>query len=142
MARYAEVSTGIVTTIIIAEREDDKGPGSWLDVTEMTCAIGDTYDGGVFISPPVPKKTILTQQEFVEIWTADEWRQLKRAAAGDLSPSPVSENISARLDQLFDAIRLTDSFDVAGDTADQFFGYLVTQGFITQARADELQAGL
>ena len=146
MSEFAKIENGAVVQVIIAEPLDIGSiPGEWVDVTNIAgVGIGWAYSGSTF-SPPVvvpTYRTLLTQSEWASTWTPAEWRQLKRAASGALSPSPVSNNVSERLDQLLDSIRLTNAFDVAGATADQFYAYLVAQGFITQARADVLQAGV
>lgn len=140
---YGLIESGVVTNVAVWETD----PGApWVALPEeVVVAIGWSYDGSVFTPPVVPDpapRTLLTQAEWIESWTAAEWRQLKRAASGALSPSPVPDNVSNKLDQLLDSIRLTNSFDVQSEKANQFYGYLVAQGFITQARADELQSGI
>lgn len=84
----------------------------------------------------VPKyRKVLTAIEWVETWTPDEWRQLKEAAQG-------ASTVAKRLDQLLDAIKLTGSFSVESATADTFYGFLVSNGYITSQRRDELTQGI
>ena len=136
--RQAKIENGVVTQVIRATNEEALVlGGEWIDVTGTAVSIKDLYDGNVFSPAPyVPRyRTLLTAEEFVDSWSSAEWRSLKNLAAG-------TGNVAEKLDQLLDAIKLTNSFDVNGTKAGQFYGYLVTQAFITQARADELQLGI
>jgi hypothetical protein len=145
MARYAEVISNIVERIIIAElNELPATTGFWDDVSNKLCNVGWIEAGGTYTAPvPVPTtRFVLDRAEWVYTWTPSELRSLKKAAAGDLSPAPVPDAVSEKIDQLIMAIQLTNSFDVQSDKAYQFYDYLVQEGFITQARADELQAGI
>lgn len=116
----------------------------WVDLSVHYGGIGWLWDGSTLSAPPhvAQYRTLLTQSEWIQSWTESEWRTLKKAARGDLSPTPVPDGVSERLDHLFDSIRLTNSFDVKSDAADQFYQYLQDQGFIDQARRDELQQGI
>lgn len=83
---------------------------------------------------PQYRKT-LTALEWVETWTADEWRSLKDTAQG-------TSTVAKRLDQLLDAIRLTGSFNLDSNTANTFYGFLESNGYITAQRRAELTQGI
>ena len=50
--RYVVIQNGIVTNAVVAD-ENFTLPGSLL-IQSSTAAIGDTYEDGVFVSPPQP----------------------------------------------------------------------------------------
>jgi len=140
MAEYAEVENGVAVNVIIAEPEFiAEQPGTWVDITnEAGVGIGWQWDGTTWTEPAPPApvtRYVLTGLEWVQTWTEDEWRSLKTLAQQDTTPG-------RRLDQLLDAIKLTNSVDLESGTMQQFYSYIVAQGWITQARADELQAGI
>jgi len=126
--------------VIIAEQDFiDTMPGTWVDITgEAGVGIGWQWNGTTWRAPEPPPtvyRKILSGLEWVETFTADEWRSLKSLSQQDTTPG-------RRLDQLLDAIKLTNSVDIASPKMQQFYSYLVNQGWITQARADELQTGI
>lgn len=93
-------------------------------------------DGRDLPTEPLPEDTyLLTGSQWVERFTEVEWKWLKTrrndgTAAGD------------RLDQMMDAIRWTNSINVApGQPIDEFYEWLLNQGLPGgQTRIDELRA--
>ena len=155
MANWIEVVSDECIGVIVAAYDPTGAhptDGEWLP-QPYGVGVGWTRVGTVWTGPnsetqpvepvPVPVyRKLLTGWEWVDTWTDAEWRQLKRAASGDLSPSPISDNVSQKLDQLMDAIRWTASVNLEAQKMKSFYAYLASQGFITQARADELQEGI
>jgi hypothetical protein len=56
MKRFARVDAGVVTEIVATEQDIAKlfHPGlTWVDVTNITAAVGDLDQNGTFVKPPV-----------------------------------------------------------------------------------------
>jgi len=137
--QYGLIDNGVVTAVLEATYVPD---APWVVVPDQV-EPGWLFDGTDYTAPPAPPseyRTTLSALEWVETWTADEWRTLKRAAAGQIPAVP--EDVEKRLDQLLDAIKLTGSFDVQSPAAVVFYDYLESQNFIDAARKAELQQGV
>jgi len=154
MSNWIEVVSDTVINVVVSKGTPSAPTAGEYLPQPYGVGIGWTRSGGVWtgpageaqpVEPPPPGpqyRKLLTGWEWVATWTDSEWRQLKRAASGDLSPTPITDNVSQKLDQLLDAIRWTDSVNLEAQKMKSFYDYLVSQGFITQARADELQEGI
>lgn len=139
MSRYALAEGGIVTNVAAGYVE------GWNNVTDVLVggkrvSVGWTFDGANYappapIVPAVTYRKVLTGIEWVETWTADEWRSLKTASQGTTA-------IAKRLDQMMDAIRLTGSFNLESATATAFYDFLQANGYITAQRRAELTQGV
>ena len=128
----------------------------WLDMQPYPQGgIGWVWDGATLSPAPAPApvtRYLLDLGEWTATWTEDEWENLQGAAyergytvdwpGHPLDGNTVPKGTQRRLRQLFDAIKLTNSFDVRSDKADQFYNYLESVSFIDAARKDELQAGV
>lgn len=141
---YIPGGTGTVEGTYMADQAwvDQQAEPTWyVDVTGMDPCPGPgwTYDGQDF-TPPAPSaptyRTVLRGPEWVEAFTDVEWKWLKArrndgTAAGD------------RLDQMMDAVRWTNSVDVAASTMDEFYTWLLNEGIPGgQTRVDELREGI
>jgi len=136
MALYGLIENGICVNIVESDTAPDTGE-TWVEATGGA-GIGWQWDGTTWSEPAPPPtvyRKLLTGLEWVETFTADEWHSLKSFSQQDTTPG-------RRLDQLLDAIKLTNSIDISSPKMQQFYAYLVNQGWITQARADELQTGI
>lgn len=137
--KYGIIDTGVVVAVMVGNYTPD---APWQVVPDNVEA-GWLFDGTNYTAPPDPGpqyRTNLTAMEWVNTWTDNEWNTLKRAANGDIPAVPAG--VVKRLDKLFDAIKLTGSFDVASATANTFYDYLEAQNFIDAARKAELQQGV
>lgn len=127
----------------------------WVDMAPYPYAgIGWIWDGNTLERPTPTSETryVLTMDEWVGTWTQDEWENLQGAAyergytvdwtGHPLDGQTVPKGTQRRLRQLFDAITLTNSFDVISDKANAFYGYLESVQFIDSARRAELQSGV
>ena len=163
----ATPGTFLIWTVTRAENDEAMaGFGvvgtDWINVSIEGGWIGWTWDGADTF-PPVPPppvtRYILDLAEWTESWTQDEWENLQGAAyergyVVDWPGHPLdgvspSQGVQRKLRQLFaDETRrilrykLTNSFDVRSEKADQFYGYLESVSFIDSARRTELQAGV
>jgi len=146
--RCARIDNGTVIGIIVATVEEGQhyDPGStWVDVTNNDAVnIGSLYDGTHFLPPPPGPpvyRTVLSHQEWVNSWTATEWQSLNNAANGTSIP-PVSQEVSSTIAQFLASVSVSNSIDVASPQADTDYNYLVTNGFIDEARKSQLQQGV
>lgn len=127
----------------------------WIDLAPYPYSgIGWVWDGSTLERPtPISEpRYVLNMAEWVGTWTNDEWENLQGAAyergytvdwtGHPLDGQTVPKGTQRQLRQLFDAITLTNSFDVLSDRAQVFYGYLETVSFITSARRVELQSGV
>tara|TARA_R110000787_G_scaffold44030_5_gene107842 strand:- start:145 stop:561 length:417 start_codon:yes stop_codon:yes gene_type:complete len=97
--------------------------------------IGQQWTGTVWEAGPPTIRKQLSGTEWVETWTDNEWGSLKTLRGAD-------SNIGRKLDKLMDAIQITNSVDLEANRVVRFYDFLVLRGWVTQARADELQAGI
>jgi hypothetical protein len=145
MSNWIEVVSDAVVNVIVYY-EDPTGSfptaGEWL-AQPYGVGIGWTRVGAVWTGPngepqpvppvPVPRyRTLLTGPEWVEAFNDTEWAWLKTQRA-----------MVTRLDQMMDAIRWTDSVNVASPNMDEFYNWLLNNGLPGgQTRIDELRAGI
>ena len=137
MARQAEVISNIVERIILAETNELPATiGFWDDVTAKLCNVGWIESAGTYTAPPPDYRTILSGTEWTEAFTDQEWKWLKTQRA-------IDDNPGRRLDQMMDAIRWTNSIDVASSNIDEFYTWMLNQGIPGgQARIDVLREGI
>ncbi len=144
---YAHVDAGKVTTIIKASApfiETLVNADEWHKAPRGV-AIGWSFDGTDFTdragnSPPVRKRArtvrkLLTPEEWRYTWTPEEWRALKTMRAKE-------SGTGKKLDHLLDAIDVTGSVNLRAPRMIAFYEFIVESRWVTQERADELQAGI
>lgn len=142
MSRYGLVENEIIVQVIKASATFNFPPGQWVELP-YGVSEGWNYDGQNFTdpngnppptpAPPPPQyRTLLYGTEWVEEFTDAEWAWLKTKRA-----------TSDRLDQMMDAIRWTNSIDVASPNMDEFYTWLLNNGIPGgQTRIDELRQGI
>lgn len=143
--RYAEILNGKVVRVIECEPEKITGfAGVWNSLENYPeVSIGWKYSGGVYSVPdPKSNRTLLKQEEFIDAFTSQEWRKIKKAASGASSPSPVLESDSEIIDQVLDSIRITGAIDVSSKKANKFYNALKDSGIINAARKQILNDGI
>ena len=153
MGTYALLVGNVAISILDASPEVATEIG--LILANPPVAKGWIWNGSAWLAPdpvPVLPRYILELSEWVDSWTEAEWENLQGAAfergyALDWPGHPLDgvtapQNVQRRLRQLFDAIKLTNSFDVQSEKAYQFYDYLTSKNFTTAARQVELQAGV
>ena len=94
----------------------------------------DTWSPG----PPV-YRTLLTFEEWADSLGDDIYDEIIESA---YTKGHRPDAIRKRLRRLVDAIRMTNSFDVASSKADQLYQRLETAGVITPAERADLQRGV
>ena len=141
MANYGELDAGVVVNAIVAGAEfiaTLPNAADWIELP-YGVGVGWTWNGSVWTGPngesPLPEPVepgnyILSGGEWVERFTDAEWAWLK-----------TQRETTARLDQMMDAIRWTDSINIKpGGNMDEFYAWLLSNGLPGgQARIDELR---
>jgi hypothetical protein len=121
-------------------------PADWVECPWGVSA-GWNYDGANFTDangdgptpeppPKIKYRTLLTGPEWVSTFTDAEWQFIKTHRSDG---TPAGDN----LDRMMDAIRWTNSIDVASPNIDEFYTWLLNNGLPGgQARIDELRQGI
>lgn len=135
---YALIQDGAVVNVIVATPQTiGEFPGTWVELTAG--GLGWLYDGSTFTAPPPAEpvyRKLLTGTEWVLTFTDAEWAWLKTQRA-------LTTAAGKQLDKFMDAIRWTNSIDVASPTVDTFYSWLLTNNIPGgQTRIDELRAGV
>lgn len=126
MARYVKVVDG--TVVLAVENETPLDP-PWYQ--SDTAQIGWLYDGVVFYepAPPPPEPRFIPTIEFLNRFSVDESVTI-RASADPVVKEWVRRADDPRLVQL----------DLNRQEVSDSIAYLVSEGLLTQARADEILA--
>lgn len=142
MANYALISNHIVGGIIVAEQAFIDGylPSSPYDeavpVDDWTGnppKVGCYWDGVDFTDPDPVYRSALSKEEFFSRFTDTEYGALLRLSRADTA---IGERVAGflRILEILGAIDVTEDRVVAG------FQFFVDQGWLTEARRDELLA--
>ena len=145
---YGRVDSGVIVEHLVASAayiEALPNAADWVELP-FGVGIGWNYDGANFTDengdpppPPPPSllyRTLLTGAEWVSLFTDDEWAWLKTQRQATTAAGKA-------LDKMMDAIRWTDSVNVASPTMDPFYTWLLNQGLPGgQTRIDELRQGI
>jgi len=145
MPNYGKIEAGVVTQAIVADATFIATlPGTWLELP-YGVGIGWNWDGANWTNyqgdpPPTPPaarpRYLLTGSEWVMLFTQDEWAWLKTRRNDGTTAGK-------QLDKMMDAIRWTDSVNVAAESMDPFYDWMLAQGIPGgQTRIDELRAGV
>lgn len=97
------------------------------DEASTTVVLGYTYDSVTFAAP-VPV-TVMSKRDFLVRFTQEERVAIRSAMVNDLTIQDANS-----------LMELSDNIDVTDPYAMQYVGYLVSQGLLTQARADVILA--
>jgi hypothetical protein len=151
--RFASITGGVVTNVVLVDDTDifldaqwmaNNPADEWVETTaQPEVGIGWAYDGSVFIEPPepphVPKYYVMvTGPEWVSLFTDAEWDWID--VQRETTPRT---NAIKELRRLMDAIRWTDSVNVASPNMDPFYNWLLNNNIPGgQTRIDELRLGI
>ena len=160
MLRFALVENSIVVGVTPCESVEiiQTFTGTWIDVTpQPEIGIGWIHLGGNnFEAPPEPAPVYrqdMTIAEWTATFTPSEWEQSENAAYVPgfvLDGAAVSDAVRQEWRQYLDVIKANipgpgqgqRAVNVLQPPVDNYYTFLVAQGFITEARKDELQAGI
>lgn len=150
MSNWIEVvSDTVVNVVVSSDTPSASTPGEYLP-QPYGVGIGWTRSGGVWtgpagetqpVEPPPPGpqyRTVLVGAEWVATFTDNEWDWI------DVQRNTAPRTTAIKeLRKLMDAIRWTDSVNVASTNIDPFYTWLLNNGIPGgQARIDELRAGV
>lgn len=125
---YAQIANGRVISVLESSKEMEDKPDHVIQIDKLDARlVNKLYVDGEFVDPPPPPKTYSRVQ-----------------LIGELGNSYVSVVSGAKTDVetevWLEKFRLTDFFDFANQDAVNSMRLLVTKGYITQSRLDEIMA--
>ena len=152
MINYAKIEESKVKGIFIFETETifAEDLGTFVDVTSRPeVQVGWAYDAETdtftFVEVEPEKRLYLSQAEWIATFTPSEWEEAQNGSQIPgfvINGTEVTKEIRQQWRMDIDMILVGQTVDLQSKVVNDYYAFLVQNGYITEERKNELQEGI